>query len=79
MNIRDQIDALEHLVGTEGWALLAAEMRERNDSRVREVMAGDLDHERYLQATAECATVEGMLAWPHQQIEMLRAQREEDA
>lgn len=74
MSARDHLDALEHLVSMDGWALLVAEMRERNESRIREVMAGDLDHERYLQATAECAAVDGLLAWPHQQIETLRAQ-----
>jgi len=68
MSARDRIDALEVLVGSDGWALVVERVNEQVKSYTNMILAGDIEHDRYVQACAERAMALGLLEWPHKTI-----------
>ena len=73
MSAQDDLAALEALVASDGWALLTTRLEERIDSLTRDVMGG-VEHDAYLQRTAECATAKGIAQWPAHRIAEITAQ-----
>lgn len=71
MTNRDRLDALETLVASDGWALVVERVSAQVASYGKDILAGDLEHDRYVQACAERAMALGLLEWPHKTIEAL--------
>lgn len=75
---RDQLDALEVLVASDGWALVTSAASDRIDSYTREILSGTLSQDVYVQKSAERAAALGIIEYPHTTIERLRTLIEGD-
>lgn len=76
---RAQLDALEVLVASDGWALVTSAAQGRVDSYTREILSGTLAHDVYVQKSAERAAALGVIDYPHASIDRLRTLIEGDA
>lgn len=61
---REDIDALEVLMRSAGWELVAARLREQVANLEKAILSGSMEHDRYIQATTERAQALGIIEAP---------------